>query len=294
MGKALTLSEVLKYLNVPEGSMAAKVHVTPEMAQHLLKRCNRANRKINQGYADSLRRDMESGHWYRDVDYISFNSKGVLVNGQHRLKALSDSSVEGLDLKFDFDTEQHISMDTGNNRTYGDQVRLSKKLGMDILPSRFKSIIMGGLKMIAMDEEAKVPMVTNTELNAIWEEYGDRLLHAEEIGLFDVGNRAGSFVKSALFWAMIDDNAPDEETLAHVAKVLRTGITEKPEDVPVIRLRDALVDLRGGGKKNDLLKAKYTQQTVVNVLAGWTTNRLPAKPQLHYRKEILHREAVEG
>ena len=276
MKKLMSLNSIKSYLDLEENTQTAKLAITPKQAKFLLKSCNKLNRRLNRQHVDKLKRDMENNNWYNDIDYIGFNSKGLLANGQHRLKALSEANVESVTLKFDFDVEQHISMDTGNTRKYSDQVTISKKSGTEILPTKYKYIITAGLKL----NNPKM-VLSNTELNNIWNEYYKELQICDEHNLFNVGNKAGTTVKSSLFWAYL--SGVDINILAHIAKVLRTGITEAETDIPVIRLRDALVDLRGNAKILDVKRAEYTQQCIYNVLQGSTSNRLPANPIMHYQ-----------
>lgn len=278
MKKFKSLSEVKSYLGVGDGEVAAKIFITPSQAKYILSHANKANRRIKSSHVETLKRDMESGHWYNDIDYIGFNSKGMLINGQHRLKALSEANVEGIYLKFDFDVEQHISMDTGNIRKYSDQVTISKKLGMEILPNKFRTIILAGLRLNDKNID-----LSNTELAAIGDYYGNDLMICEEKGLFNLGSKitGSSVVKSSIFWAYL--SGVEMSILANFAEVLRTGIAHSDKDIPIIRLRDELIDLKGSGKNLNIKRAQYTQQCIYNVLQGSTSNRLPSNPIMHYQ-----------
>ena len=279
--KVMSSDDIKTYLGVDLNNIAARVNVTPNQAKFILNHCNKANRKIKMQHVDTLKRDMEAGNWYNDIDYIGFNKSGVLINGQHRLKALSLSNVDHIMLKFDFDVDQHISMDTGAARSYTDQVTISKKSSVsenaiEALPNKFRYIINAGLKI----NDSKINL-SNTELSEIWNEYKDDLNFCEEHDIFNVGNKAGTTVKSSMFWAYL--SGVDISVLENFAKVLRSGITREETDIPIIRLRDALVDLRGNSKALDIKRAEYTQQCIFNVLAGSTSNRLPANPHMYYQ-----------
>lgn len=276
--KKWNINQTKKYLKVESEQWTAKINVTPEMARELLDRTNRRNRKINQSHMLMMRRDMECGRWKNDIDHIGFSQEtGLLVNGQHRLEALAGAEIDYVTLKFDFDVEQHISMDTGYNRTYADQIRLSRRNGYDGMPNKFKPIVCAGVKLSYPSLS-----LSNSELEVLWKEYGDKLEEAEKAGLFNVGSRAGLTVKSSLFWAYL--SGVDLEFLSHFAETLRDGITTKRNDIPIIRLRDALVDLRGSGKGLDVKRAQYTQQCILDVLNGSESNRLPSKPLMHYQE----------
>jgi len=275
MIKKLTLNEIKDLLKVDQNSDIAKVLVTPEVAKKLITKCNKQNRKINSRFVNTYKRDMEAGHWYNDVDYIAFNKEGTLINGQHRLKALSEANVESVLLKFDFDVEQHISMDTGNVRKYTDQVTISKKTGSEIMPDKYKKIINSGIKL----DDSKINL-SNSELDEIWGKYQNELLVCDKNNLFELGKINSSIIKYSLFAAYV--NGVGIRFLSHFAEVLRTGINDGKKDIPIIRLRDELVDMKGSSKAIDLRKAQLTQHYIYLILEGYDSNRLPNNPTLHY------------
>lgn len=273
--KKMSLEEIKNYLGVNEDQV--KLTLTPKQAKYLLSHCNKKNRRMSMQHVETLKRDMESGNWFSDTDHIGFDRDGCLVNGQHRLKALATSNVDAVQLKFDFDAEQHVSMDTGRNRGYAAQVAISKKNGFDIMPSNFRTIVSAGLRL----NDPKIKL-SNSELMDIWQQYKTQLKTCEENGLFDLGPKGGATVKSSFLWAYL--SGVDLELLKHIAKVLKTGITQDEYDIPVIRLRDELFDLRGSGKAMDEKRAAYTQQMIYNVVEVHSkSNRLPSNPVMHYQ-----------
>ena len=274
--KKLSLTEIKAILGANDNDTTLKTKVTPEIAKKLLRRCNKQNRRVNMRYVNTYKRDMEAGHWYSDIDYIGFNKEGTLVNGQHRLKALAIADVDNIELKFDFDVDQHISMDTGNIRKYTDQVSISKKAGIEIMPNKFKPIINAGLKL----NDSKINL-SNTELSEIWDKYSNQILECDKNELFDLGKISGATIKSSLLWAYL--SGIDMEFLHHFAEVLRTGINEGKKDIPIIRLRDELVDMKGSSKALDLRRAELTQHYIYLMLQGYDSNRLPSAPHLHYQ-----------
>ena len=276
MGNILNLNEIKDYLSVNKEINSIKLSITPKQAAYLLTHCNTMNRKIKIEHIETLKRDMENGNWYSDIDYIGFNSNGVLINGQHRLKALEEAKVKSIFLKFDFDVEQHVSMDTGAIRKYTDQVAIFKKSDVEILPNKYKLIVTAGLKLV----DPKLTL-SNTELSQVWKVYHDDFKICDSKNLFNLGPKALTAVKSSLFWAYL--SGVSLNTLAQIAKVLRTGVTETEFDIPVIRLRDELVDLRTNNRAFEIKRAEYTQQCIYSVLQGSTNNRLPSNPTMHYQ-----------
>lgn len=287
--KTLTISSVIdvkKFLGVPEDSLSSTVKITPEQAKIILKKCNKGNRRTNKSYVETLRRDMEHGHWYNDTSYIGFDLNGKLVNGQHRLKALSEANVESIELKIDFNSEQHISMDTGINRTYATTASIAKKNGISLLPANFKPIITSALRLnnIKNGLEDKTLKLSNSELEEYWEKYCNDLTICQNNKLFDLGKINSSSVKASIF-AAFKSNI-DINILNHFSEVLRTGIAKSDYDIPIIRLRDELVDMKGSsGNAVELRRAQYTQYAIyaISELKS-TSNRLPAvnRLQLYY------------
>lgn len=284
--KTLNLSDIKEFLGVNNESINAKINVTPDQAKYILKKCNKMNRRIKKDYVRTLRRDMENGKWYSDIDYIGFDKDGILVNGQHRLKALSEANVKYVTLKFDFDTEQHISMDTGNARTYANTVSIAKKAGIALMPVKFKSIMTNALRLngIKQNGEDKTYKLSNSELEDYWEKYSSDLMLCDSKQLFDLGKINSASVKASLFLAYL--SGINLTILEHFSEVLRNGIAKSDYDIPIIRLRDELIDLRGKSSNAiELRRAQYTQYAIYAITELKTTsNRLPAvnRLQLYY------------
>lgn len=64
------------------------VAVTPRMARDWLK-SNTANRPIRPSHVETLRASFERGEYAPTHQGIAFDDKGVLIDGQHRLTAIS-------------------------------------------------------------------------------------------------------------------------------------------------------------------------------------------------------------
>lgn len=103
------------------------VMVSPSMAERWLAN-NVRNRKIRQRTVVRYRSDMEAGRWSMAADPIRFDTNGHLIDGQHRLTALSELPdiitipflvIRGLP------SESQLVMDQGVKRTPGDQLALA-------------------------------------------------------------------------------------------------------------------------------------------------------------------------
>ena len=73
------------------------IKVTPEMAGKWLED-NLVNRNIRPKVVAAYQRDMEHGRWEFTGEPIQISVSGALLNGQHRLTALSMANVKSIDM----------------------------------------------------------------------------------------------------------------------------------------------------------------------------------------------------
>jgi hypothetical protein len=98
--------------------------VTPEMAQKWLKN-NNFNRPLNQRLVEKYARQMCSGHWQLTHQGIAFDSRGMILDGQHRLCAIVRSGqVIPMVIFLNENINVHESIDGGKTRSLLDVVRL--------------------------------------------------------------------------------------------------------------------------------------------------------------------------
>lgn len=106
----------------------AQLHVaqiTPEIAAGWLKKFNLSNRKILKSHVNAIARDIRNGHWMMNAQPITFNGdpftgEALLLNGQHRLKAViaSGVSVEMM-VATGVEKEAFMTYDTHSRHTHG-------------------------------------------------------------------------------------------------------------------------------------------------------------------------------
>ena len=66
--------------------------ITPAMALKYLEN-NHFNRRLNEGRVKELARKIKEGKYVMPPDAIAFDTKGRLVNGQHRLLACVEANT---------------------------------------------------------------------------------------------------------------------------------------------------------------------------------------------------------
>jgi hypothetical protein len=104
------------------------VSVTPKLADKWLGSQTR-NRSVNRPAVLGYRRDMLDGRWTFTGEPIQFDIEGRLINGQHRLTALSllDGQIDTITFLVvrGLPPEAQLSMDQGRRRSSGQQLQLT-------------------------------------------------------------------------------------------------------------------------------------------------------------------------
>lgn len=91
--------EAIKFASMPPKIDYGKeelllVTVTPEVASFFMVRNYEGQRKLNDKIVSSYARDMASGRWKTMInDPITFDVKGHMTNGQHRVKAVIEAQT---------------------------------------------------------------------------------------------------------------------------------------------------------------------------------------------------------
>ena len=67
--------------------------ISPAQAKVWLDECNTKNRRLNIGHVKRIVSQMERGQWLFSGDTICFDWDGNLIDGQHRLAAISASGI---------------------------------------------------------------------------------------------------------------------------------------------------------------------------------------------------------
>lgn len=99
-------------------------NITPERAKQMLER-NVRNRPLRQSHVASLAKDMLARRWKNDGSPVRFSKTGKLLDGQHRLTAISVSGIAAqMVVITGLDDDVFDTIDTGSKRTMGDVLSL--------------------------------------------------------------------------------------------------------------------------------------------------------------------------
>lgn len=109
--------------------------ITPEMATEMLKH-NTHNRALREPVVAKYMRDFLAGRWMENGDTIRFDWNGVLIDGQHKLKACERSRVPfTIVVVRGLDPAAQDTIDGGAKRTSQDAFTLDGEENASILSS---------------------------------------------------------------------------------------------------------------------------------------------------------------
>lgn len=116
------------------------VEVTPEMASDWLSR-NTSNRPLREYHANKLARQISNGEWVFNGETIKFNTKGELIDGQHRLAAciIANKPIRTLVI-YDAPDNAYETIDGGKRRNVMDALEQRGEVNTAILGSTISLI----------------------------------------------------------------------------------------------------------------------------------------------------------
>jgi len=117
-----------------------KMEIIGPREAHQLLGANTHNRLIRSIGTHTLTRDMTTGNYQgENCEPIQVSKSGVLLNGQHRLKAIIDSeSYEPMLVCRGVPDYAQETIDKGSRRTYGDTLSLNEETSANILSAAIR------------------------------------------------------------------------------------------------------------------------------------------------------------
>lgn len=252
------------------------VEITPQMASDLLV-FNSNNRKITYSIVDKYCNSILTGQFALSNDAITFDSNGVISNGQHRLMAVVKADMPLTSLVM-LGVEQSPEMDRGVKRNIIDNIILLGEIDDDLK----NYTVVKSCK--ALFDHLKYRKSYNcVELDDFINKYSDEIRLAYTHKLINIqGNIKRLFsanVSAAFLAALITYSkkyAEDEEAfndclnkLMHIREVLTTSIATTEADNVIIHLRDKLTTgMVGKGSVVGDLVFKGVQYTIHYYMKG--------------------------
>jgi hypothetical protein len=108
--------------------------ISPEQAAEWLTEGNYDNRKLRNGTVDNLVTALEQGNIVQTGEAITFDVRGRLVNGQHRLNAIARSGITWRKalVVFGAPVEARTVVDTHASRSFADSYGLDPRVAQPI------------------------------------------------------------------------------------------------------------------------------------------------------------------
>lgn len=221
--------------------------VTPMVATAWLTNHNKFNRDIKPSVVEQYRRDIRSGRWSITHQGIAFDWNGQLIDGQHRLTAISQETAVQVYVTTGLDPLTRASVDTHSKRNTADAFTLSgRQLKHGTVAANSAagmwSRMMWGLTRTKGKE-------TRQELLAFENRYRDGgTWTLEEFGKYP----RYRYVQIAPVMAAVARSYyhVDHGRLAQFIEALSTGVMRTPDDVTAIHFRNVLSSTRLRGNSN--------------------------------------------
>ena len=166
-----------------EGFSSDAEFIDPEKAQEYLDQGVK-NRRVRKKLVERFAAAMSAGHWKLTGESIKFNTKGEMVDGQHRLRAIIESG-KTIEIVVDRNVpdEAFMELDTGGTRTPGDLLQVAGYDYTNGVASAIRNIISiyeieaGSIGPVSLAKR-RIPSETLLE----WaEEYGEALTESVKL-----------------------------------------------------------------------------------------------------------------
>lgn len=208
--------------------------VNKELADQWLEK-NTANRKFRRMHAEKMGRDVENGD--REITHqgIGFDVKGVLIDGQHTLKTISQTGRPlYLLVTYNLPERAKVVVDSGASRTAYDALTLSGRDGT-------KSD-MAVARLLRSNRRSS----TMEALHA-FDKYKERIDLV--MSWFPNDNRKYVTISPVIATLVRATYTQDHDKLRRFAEILVTSSpdSDKPGEMAVLKLRDFLIRGKNGG-----------------------------------------------
>lgn len=274
----LSVSDLKTLLGMSQDQRVGLAMINRDMADQILEETNSHNRKISMTQVAKIRGQLERGEFFLSTDCLGFDDNGVLMNGQHRLSALSSLSEEYADKTYPFGVmfgvRQELDQDTGRKRSLKDNAMLSEKYDIRLKEgSRVASLQVVQILCKFIRGEGwstRKGGYTQQQYANITNFFADKLVECSDMGMFRKVKGVPPASYAAFFCAYLCGVDPK-----HMLKIL--DVIEKHEftDEPVIYAFKERISQEVGGDLS-AQKTRYcmTQYCIHALEEGITTKRM--------------------
>lgn len=249
--------------------------ITPEIAMEYLKR-NVGNRSISKSLVLTYALDMKNGRWdNRTGDAISFDEKGILKNGQHRLSAIINSGIPIKTWVCRSVSENGI-YDYNRKRSLSDQVTiLANELENIYHSTRYTGtarVIIGNFSQRVVSPKELVDFTRENKevLDGYWLKINKN--NTAKFGIV--------VIQVALFLAYL--NGVDMVHISHFFDVLRSGMSIDEADFPILAYRNYILARNTRDTKATIEEVSKCQHALKSYLKRNKSKRVKGYTTLLY------------
>lgn len=231
--------------------------IGPREAKRYLSR-NKHNRSVRQRVVSAYTRDMLAGRWFPGVDTITFDTDGILLNGQHTLLAVVAASeqagkpvyISAIVVRNQHPQAQNV-MDAGAGRKMSDQLGLAGEPNRNVLAAAARISFLYDKYKIDYSTAAAKETPTHLELFD-WIAENPDIRESMRLTMH-IANGELRFVHSVAtalhyqFWKQTD-----VDTASEFFTKLASG-SDLTEGTPLFALRRFLINNLGAPRKVDSL-----------------------------------------
>lgn len=207
---------------------------------------NTKNRKIRQAVVQRYRTDMESGRWSFAGDPIRFDVHGNLIDGQHRLTALSE--IEGVSIPMlvirGLPPEMQSVMDQGSRRTPGDQLGLKGIPQANVVAAAVKQYLIWEDGLLFRDAKLITGSITTTRVEEWVDNHPVQLANFQKVITLTKQNDAPPRIAGAVAIRFMQISPADA---VEFFQLLARGAGTHGH--PIVTLDKRLASMRREGKK---------------------------------------------
>lgn len=135
------------------------------------------NRNISMQAVRLYQGDMDAGRWETNGEAIKFDLNGALQDGQHRLRAFIDSSLETLDLLTvrGLPADAQRTMDQGRKRTAGQQIGMRGVKNSNIVAAGARQYLVLKSGLMFRDNKVSQTQITTPTIERWVDENAQRV-----------------------------------------------------------------------------------------------------------------------
>lgn len=258
-------SDLRNLLGVPAKGDIFIVEIDSEIAKTILNCNNIHNRKVSGNQVTKLQKQFKNGDYFLSTTCIGFDRKGTLVDGQHRLMAMSNTPDVKFKIGVMFGVSQKMDMDTGKTRSLKDNALLFSDCDERLRKEDY-SVCLELLKPICnfASGSYRVCKLSQKEQVDIANYFADKLVECADAGLFAKNKElSASAVLSAYFVAYCC--GVSMKTLIRVKNIMNSQMYSSEYDRPISGCRTKLCSIEGGGREPDIKRYMLIQECIYRV-----------------------------